>query len=492
MQRYILGLTVFISGFVVMVLELVGARLLAPYLGTSLYVWTSLIGVILGSLSLGYYLGGKYADQKASLERLSAIILCAGIAIGVIALYQTSILSLFSTLPVDLRLRAVLVSLILFFVPNICLGMVTPYAVRLQLTALASTGTTVGNLGALSTIGSIAGTFACGFWLLSWFGHTRILFILMATLVGLSLFLIGSKKVLKIGLISAALVAAVLSSFITSSTVIADVDTPYNRLLVIDRPDPSTGRPTRGLTSSVGSLQSAMFLDGDSDLVFDYSKFYRLAGFFNTDIKKALLIGGGAYSYPKDFLRHHPGATVDVVEIDPAVTDLAQRYFDLPSDPRLTISHQDARVFLNEAETKYDVIFGDSFKSYYDVPYDLTTVEAVQSISDHLTGNGVYLVNIISSLGGEKSLFFQAEYATFKRVFPQVLIFPVQSTSNLNQIQNIMLVGLKNPSVPDLKSSNNEWQRYLNNYLTLEPHITVPPLTDNYAPVENYVAELVR
>src|SRR3989344_5654866 len=149
MKHYTLESTAFVSGAVIMVLELVGSRIFAPHLGTSIYVWTSLIGVILGSLSLGYWLGGKIADQGARYDVLSFILFMSGVAIALIAVSNSMILNIVSSIPLHLRWRAVLSSLILLAPPSILLGTITPYATRLKLADLETSGRVIGNLYAI-------------------------------------------------------------------------------------------------------------------------------------------------------------------------------------------------------------------------------------------------------------------------------------------------------------------------------------------------------
>ena len=137
------------------------------------------------------------------------------------------------------------------------------------------------------------------------------------------------------------------------------------------------------------------------------------------------MLGGAGYSFPKDYLTKYPNATLDVVEIDPGVTALAKKYFALEDHPNLTIYHEDARVFLNQNTKKYDAILGDAFSSWYLVPYQLTTEEAIRRQYDSLSLSGAVILNIVSSIEGEMGEFLRAEYKTYKKVFPQVYLLPV-------------------------------------------------------------------
>lgn len=485
-NKYRLELIVFLAGLSVMVLELDGSRILAPYLGTSLYVWTSIIGIILGALSLGYFLGGKLADKKPSFKTLSIILLLAAVSIGIIGLVKEPFLKLIQNEISDIRIGSIIATIILFVIPSVLLGMISPYAVKLKIETLARSGQTVGNLYAISTIGSIVGTFLAGFYLIPAMGNTKILYLiaiilLMAALISYSRFLIVKSLII---------ILIFLSSFgifyeKTEAKTI-DLDSQYNRILISEGIDQETGRPARYIYTDPFGTQSAMFTDKDDDLVFRYTKYYRLIDHFFPKSKNVLMIGGGAYSYPKDYLGKHEG-NIDVVEIDPKFTELARQYFNLTDNPRLSIIHEDGRIFLNKTDKKYDAILIDAFKSLTP-PWQLTTKESVSKMSAALDDNGVVIANVVSALEGEKAEFLQAEFATFKSIFPQVYFFQVYKMDS-ELPQNLILVALKNAQKPSFQSSNKELDDYLKNLYTGEID-SGQILTDNFAPVENLTLNL--
>src|SRR5687767_9475679 len=173
--RYALETTVFVCGAVVMIYEIIGSRIVAPFIGTSTYVWTSLIGVILAALSLGYWIGGRVADRRADAKVLAGVIFLAGGLVSVTVLVGEVVLTGVAAMPVGLEIRSLLASLLLFAPAGVALGFVTPYAVKLKMSSLEESGRTVGRLYALSTIGSIAGTFLAGFFLVPFVGSVRTL-----------------------------------------------------------------------------------------------------------------------------------------------------------------------------------------------------------------------------------------------------------------------------------------------------------------------------
>jgi spermidine synthase len=492
-SKYLLEIVVFVCGAVVMMFELVGSRVLGPYFGTSLFVWTSLIGIILGSLSLGYYLGGKIADKKSSFKSLSLIIFLAAISIGLMVSIKDFWLIVLQNNFTDIRTSSVLASLTLFLPASVFLGMVSPYAVKLKLNNLNTSAQTVGTLYAISTTGSIFGTFLAGFYLIPHFGTNKLLIILSITLIIISLAL-SAKKDTRIKLSVFAIVVIgwfVISglNYMLPKSGFIDVDTAYNRIWIYNRIDFRTNKIVKMMGIN-NENHSSMFLDND-ELVNEYTKYYHLAKHFNPNFKKTLMLGGAGYSYPKDFLHKYPEATIDVVEIDPKVTELAKKYFRLEENPRLTIYHEDGRVFLNKTQEKYDVIFGDAFSSHYSLPYQLTTKEAVQKKYNILNDDGIVILNIISAIEGEKGKFLRAEYATYKSLFPQVYLFPVTHSDYGNVVQNIILVALKSEKDQTFNDSDPKLNEYLQHLWKKMVDADIPILTDDFAPVDYYINKTI-
>lgn len=496
-NKYILGISVFVCGAVVMIFELVGSRVLGPYFGTSIFVWTSLIGVILGSLSLGYYFGGKIADKKPNIKALSLIIFLSAIFVYLTFLFKDLLLiSLQTNLP-GIKISTIIASLALFMPASFLLGMVSPYAAKLKLSSLETSGSAIGNLYAISTAGSIVGTFLSGFYLIPHFGTNVLLIILSIILALVSLFL-SVKTIIKTRLfVPIILIIIIISLYIIPSGLnyvykrvgFLDIDTAYNRIWIYDSVDSTTGKRVKVMGIN-NENHSAIFLDSN-ELVNEYTKYYHLAKHFNPNFETTLMFGGGGYSYPKDFLLKYPKAIINVVEIDPAVTRLAKEYFNLREDPRLIIHHMDGRVYLNRTQKKYDVIFGDAFSSRYSLPYQLTTQETVQKKFDILNEDGAIILNIISAIEGDKGKFLRAEYATYKSIFPQVYLFPVRDPENGSEVQNIILVALKSNKKQSFSNTNQELNGYLQHLWKKEINLDVPILTDDFAPVDYYINKTI-
>ncbi|MDO9631202.1 MAG: fused MFS/spermidine synthase, partial [Humidesulfovibrio sp.] len=398
-----LELAVFLCGAVVMVLELTGSRVLAPYLGTSIVVWTSLIGVVLGALSLGYWWGGRLADRRPEPKLLARLILLAAVATLGMAGSKAFLLTFLqnrttwglSELALPMAGTTLAATLILFGPASVLLGMVSPLAVRLRMESASSSGRTAGNLYALSTLGSIVGTFSAGFWLTATLGTTNIILCMAVVLVAASACVYRGDSLAKLGALMLALATALtLYTWDRQFRHIGlfDIDTGYQRVLVFNSLDKASGRRLRVLTTGPEGMQSAMFTDDPQALAVPYTRFYRLAAHFRPDIRsdirpgiwRMLMLGGGGYSFPKYVLSQPQEfggqPRMDVVEIDPGVTAIARGYFDWADDPSVSVFHDDARRFLSRAQSriqaggeKYQVALVDVFTSHYSVPFHLAT-----------------------------------------------------------------------------------------------------------------------
>lgn len=489
-KNFILELTVFVCGALVMIYEITGSRLLSPYLGASTYVWTSLIGVILAALSLGYWLGGRIADQKPHIKILAFVIFLAGGLVSMTILLKDLILALIAESSVILEIKSVIAALLLFAPASILLGFVTPYAVKLKMSSLADTGKTVGRLYALSTVGSILGTFGAGFFLIPFVGSEKTLYLIGASLIILSTLLVPFalkpfNLMVLIMFVCGIGVNEFRSYYLFQTKELRDIDTEYSRIQIFSTTD-NHGVPIRALTIDPFFVQSGMFLDSDK-LVFDYAKYYHLIRHFKPDFENTLMIGGAGYSFPKDYLNTYKNAKMDVVEIDPQMTEIAKKYFNLPENPRLNIIHQDGRIFLNNAEsTKYDAVLMDAFGSLFSVPFQLTTLEAVEQINRILKSDGIVIFNLGGSISGDASRFLNAELKTYQQIFPQVYLFKVNADYTDSQLQNLIIVACKTKTHASFKNNDAEISYLLDHFYGDTIETNIKPLTDDLAPVEYY------
>jgi spermidine synthase len=446
----------------------------------------------MGSLSIGYWIGGKVSEKRTDVVVLAWILLLAGFFMFTNAIGNEYVLKrIFKYIP-DFRLKTLTGVIVLFGPASIFLGMVLPYAAKLVMNNIRTSGSATGNLYALSTTGSIVGTFLAGFVLVPAFGFTNVLFAITAILFLMAIII--SLRVKKyIPALLSGIAGSVLIIFwvgVTNRQVdYIDTDTQYNRVLIYNTTDESTGRPVKILKVN-DEKSSAMFTDNENDLVFEVLKYYRLVSHFNPGFRSSLMIGGSGYAFPKDYLNRFPEALMDVVEIDPGLTRLAKLHFNFPEDKRLNIYHEDGRTYVNRCEIKYDAVFMDAYKSMLTIPYQLTTREAVLKIYNILNESGAIYANIISSLNENNNHFLRAELATYKSVFPQVYLFAVQypnpSDVEKDYFQNFLLVGLKSSEKPLFSNENEDLNKYLSHRYVFGEDFATDILTDEYAPVEFY------
>jgi len=490
MKKNVLEITVFLSGAVVMMLELTGSRILAPFVGTSTFIWTSLIGVILASLSLGYYHGGLKADKDPTQKRLSNLLFLAGIAIGIAAVINQGILTYLCTLFTSVKWTAAISASVLFGVPAYLLGMVSPQAVRIRMKDLSTSGATIGRLYALSSLGSIVGTFLVGFYLMHIVGSRNILFILSALTLVLSLINRTHKES------AIALVVFILAPFVQSygkNNLLQVSDTEYCSVQVITgKALDSSGKDWKIM--KVGNeYSSGMYLDNSDSLVFLYSRFYKLMFHFHPKPENTLLIGGGAYSVPKYFQRVYPSLKMDVIEIDPALTEIAEKEFEFHPNQTTVPIHEDGRIFLNHNEKKYDVIMGDAYRSLFSIPFHLVSKEAMEKMQASLTKDGILMINILSPVTGPNRDLLQSMVKTCRSVFPSVRAFKPMVTAPNDRVQNLMLVcsNQKNgfeASAPSAEIKNMLAQEIDLQKIGVEEGIV---LSDDFAPVEHYAEKML-
>jgi predicted membrane-bound spermidine synthase len=485
----LLELTAFVAGASIMAIEIVASRILAPFLGSSIVVWSSLIGVILGALSYGYLKGGVLADRNPSVSQLSLIIASAALLTVLIAVGKNTCLTMASRIP-DIRAAAIVAELVLFAPVSFVLAMASPYVVRLKLKEGGSAGATIGRLYAISTIGSIVGTFGAGFYLLALIGSTAILFCIAGLLLGCSL-LLSSKTFLKTKVAVAGVIAlCAFGAPVTSVPFIGgkhifEADTHYNHTLVYEAVDKTTRRPIRSLVTDRYGRQSTIFTDKNDDLVLDYLKYFRMGNQFHPNPARSLLLGGGGFTYVADYFRRNPNQALDVVELDPALVDIAHRYFGLGSQPGLNIFAEDARVYLNHNRSKYDIVYVDTFNSAVIVPHYMTTVETARLIYNDLTPDGVAVLNVISAIDGIRGQFFRAELATYRAVFPHVEAFKLDDSADIPG--NVIIVAFKSAAEPRWFSDDPAMMARLSHRWTRPVAMDKPVLTDDFAPVEVYL-----
>ncbi|MBI5653635.1 MAG: fused MFS/spermidine synthase [Chloroflexi bacterium] len=491
------NLIVFVSSACIMILELVAGRIIAPHVGSSLYTWTSVIGVVLAGITLGNYLGGRLADRWASLRFLGVVYILAALSsAGIVGLDR-----MYRVTPPEwsIVIEIVAFTAVLFFLPCTILGMISPIVVKLSLSDLAKTGSTVGKIYAAGAAGSIVGTFATGFWLISWFGTYTIVWGVAAVLLALGLFfLLGARW--QSGIIALVLIAGGSLIALNQQWLVGPCvrETNYYCIKIIDRDE--DGVPVRQLVLD-HLVHSFVELNNPRKLVYGYEKTYaEVAQMWSARGKpvSVAMIGGGGYTFPRYMETVYPNSIIHVIEIDPGVTQVAHDLLAFRTDTKVVTYNEDARMFFARPPTmKYDLVLGDAF-NHYQVPHHLTTKEFNDRVRAFLADDGVYIVNIIDGPYGE---FARAYFHTLRQTFPNVYI--AEGNYNWRQVSRsfFLLIGsnvpldldaLKNFDGDDgdpLLSRLMAGPDQINRLLTEAPLITI---TDQYAPVDQMLESVFR
>src|SRR6266478_1092872 len=416
--RLYLYVTAAMTGAAIMIVEILGAKMLSPYVGLSHFVWTAQIAVTLVALACGYYVGGKLADRSQELKRLYWAILGAAVYLAVTVLICEPVA--YWCLDFKLAVGSLLASGILFFVPLALLAMTGPFLVRVITSSVTGVGGNVGRLTSISTLGSLAGTMLIGYLLIPLFPNSMTMYVtaLCLMLVCAGYFAIYRRKVVPaLVLIVAAGVGFGFKDHLGFKGHYESVkeefrgNSHFGRLQVVEARDGScryymndnliqnTYDPARKQSASAFTYLLA-----------------ELARAYVTNINDVLCIGLGVGIVPRDFVAH--GANVDVVEINPAVVSVATRFFDFrPETVHLTID--DGRHFLNRCRKQYDVVILDAFLGDSS-PSHLLTREAFSSIRRVLRPGGALVINAFANLETGHDFFASSLEQTLKSVFPGV------------------------------------------------------------------------
>jgi spermidine synthase len=486
----VLQLTVFVCGAVLLGLEIVGSRVLAPYFGSSIFVWGSLISTFLAGLAVGYYLGGFLADRRPHLLAMAVLILIAGVLVVILPVVHPPVNRTIASVDFGPRLNPLVATVCLFFLPSVCMGMVSPYAIKLAASSLATIGNTAGLMYAISTAGSIVGALLTAFYLIQMIGVRSILYSLGSTLVALALLLIIIYRASRGRLSKGAMAVGIVSIFCASLPALAALDILYERdslyhhIIVTDDDGMRTLRFDR-------LRQSAMDLNDPDRMVFHYTQYLHLAMAFHDNPQRVLFIGLGGGSAPRRFHRDYPSLLIDVAELDPEVVSVAKRYFMFQESDRMQVQAVDGRIFMQKTPHRYDAIFLDAY--YADaIPFHLATREFLQEIKAKLTPTGIVVSNIIGSVRGADSKLFRSILKTLQTEFPQTYVFPVDEVSNIIVIatqgkerlskQEVMR---RSRRLEDERKVQFPLERFAHTYvLDRIPLDDVPVLTDDYAPVD--------
>ena len=435
-NKIFLYLTEFFAGMSVMAVELGASRLLAPYFSSSQIVWTIIIGTIMIAMALGNIYGGRSADKNPNPDKLYTRILIAAVwiaAIPVVGKYiilGISGLLIFTVSTNFLIWAAFAACMVIFVFPLFLLGTVTPSLAKYSVDSLEDSGSIVGTLGAFNTIGSIIGTFVPTFLSIPAVGTSVTFLIFAAILLALGLiYFISIKSGLRKSVAAAVLFilccgAGASNTFaFWESDLAYEGESIYNYLQVKE-----SDRSVILSTNVLFGVQSILMKDeGLTGMYYDYAMAAPLmTGREKPSDCNTLILGMGTGTYAHQCRAYYGDMPVEGVEIDEKITKLARAYFELPEDVKVTT--YDGRAYLNAIDEKYDVIMVDAYQDIT-IPFQMSSTEFFALVKDHLTENGVMVVNMNMRGSGEDSInAYLAD--TISTVFDQVYTVDVRGTTN--------------------------------------------------------------
>jgi len=425
-----LGLLVFVVGSASLGAEIAAARLMAPFFGASTIVWANVIGIVLVSLSAGYWFGGRFADRHPHKRGLCTLVLVAALAVGLIPFVADPFLDVAVDALDEVSAGAFIGSLLAVTVlvapPVVLLAAASPYAIRLAVERIEESGTVAGRMYAISTVGSLVGTWGSALLLIPLVGTRRtfLIFALACALVALpgvarraAAIAVPATLILLLALPVGTIKAA------GTGTVLEEVDTEYQYARVVEEPD---GR--RELELNEGQAVHSLYRPGsfltdniwDEYLVLPFAALERPPG-------KVAILGNAAGTTARALGHYFPQTEVDGVEIDGELSRLGRKWFDM-RNPRLRVFHEDARPYLRRTDERYDVIMVDAYRQPY-IPFYLATREFFELVRDRLEPGGAVVVNAGHPEGQDD--LEKVLSATMAEVFPVVLRDPSEDTNTL-------------------------------------------------------------
>jgi predicted membrane-bound spermidine synthase len=506
-KRILLLVLVFVAGMTSLGVELTAARLLDPFFGNSLIIWAVLIGMVLLYLTVGYWLGGKWADRRPYYRVLFQITAWAALFIGIVPFVARPVLLWsvrgFAEYNAGLLAGSLLGVVVLFSVPVTLLGCVSPFAIRLSMedAGVEGSGNVSGGIYALSTVGSLVGTFLPVLVLVPNIG-TRNTFLLFAfTLLAVSL--LGLFWALRARALPYLVMPAVLVLLMVIApqgmikpaefgTLLHETESAYNYIQVVQRGDEVWLQLNEGQGVHSLYIPGRVLVDG----VWDY---FLIAPFFNdppypaSQVGSLALIGSAAGTVAKQYTEIFGPIPIDGVEIDPEIIRVGREYFAM-DEPNLNAIAQDGRYFLANSPRQYDVVAIDAYRPPY-IPFHLTTREFFAQVKEHLTDQGVVAVNV----GRTETnwTLVDAVAGTLKAEFPNVYLVDTEVAGQ--DVMNVLVVATRQPTRLGNLAENAGvvtdplLQQLIGTAAARAQEFTEPTivLTDDKAPVEQLVHGLI-
>lgn len=423
------------SGAATLGAELAASRLLAPFFGTSLLIWANLIGVILIYLSVGYWLGGKWADRDPRPQTLYLIIGIAGFTIGVLPFVAAPVLLLaipaLAQLNAELGLLSFAGVLVLFAVPVTLLGCVTPFALRLAARTVNTIGATGGGLYSLSTIGSILGVYVTVFLMIPNIGTRRTFLTFSIALLVVAVTGLMQLRATRVSipvtvllLVIVALAALDRGGIIkAASNLKYETESQYNFIQVVEEDG------ARLLTVNEGQAYQSVYVPHTVRLGGYWDLFLVTPYLTSNEPPRSLLmvgLAGGTTAY--QFAHVYPNAKMTGIEIDPKMVEVGRTWFDM-NEPNLGVIIGDGRASLPPVQNKFDVIVLDAYQQPY-IPFHLATVEYYRALAERLSPRGVIAINAART--PDDNRLAEALAATLRQVLPTVMF--IEYPGGLNTV----------------------------------------------------------
>jgi spermidine synthase len=409
-----LAVVVFTAGAGTLATEIAASRLLAPYFGSSTIVWANIIGLILVYLSLGYWLGGKVADRRPHPRLLGLIVIVAALMIAVTPFVARPILDLtvrgLDAVSVGAAVGSFFAALALFAVPVTLLGAVAPFAIRLALSDVGEAGTVAGRLYALSTVGSILGTFLSAIVTIPLLGTQRTMLGSAALLVLAGALLLGGLWQL-LTLVVAGLLFIPAGTIKATSGLLYETESTYQYIQIIERSDGSRSlRLNEGVAVHSVWYPDSVLTGGEWDM------FLLVPPLLDRPVERMLVVGNAGGTIARAFGELYPSVEIDGVEIDPEVSEVGRRFLGVSENPNLRVITADGRPYLELTDERYDVIVVDAYRQPY-IPFYLATREFFRLARERLTPGGVLALNVAAVPGDER--LSEAIGSTVLAAFPQ-------------------------------------------------------------------------
>jgi spermidine synthase len=428
-RRPPLELLVFVVGIATLGSEIAVARLIAPFFGDSTIVWANTIAVVLVALSIGYWFGGRLADRHPHLQGLCLLVLASSVLLGVVPIVAQPLLSLsvdaFDNVSVGGFAGSLFGVLALVSVPVLMLGAVSPWAIRLKLQRVEDSGETAGRMYAISTVGSLLGTFSASLLLIPLVGTQRTFLVYAIILAVVAALGLGRRWLLAPVAVAALLLVPVgVVKAAEEGEVVHEAETLYQYARVVEYPD---GR--RQLELNEGQAIHSIWR-ADTVLTGNYWDGHLTLPFTLRDDppEKVAMLGVAGGTVARAYAKYFPDTVIDAVEIDGELFDIGRRWFGLDDRPQLRVHAEDARPFLRKAEERYDFIFLDTYRQPY-IPFYLATKEFFELARDRLAPGGAVLINVGHPEGSDR--LEQVLTATMGAAFPHVVRDAVTDTNTL-------------------------------------------------------------